>query len=343
MEEVTGCGYLGDDELLAATKRIAARERAESEYLLRHLSEIDRRKLHERESYKSLFYYCLRELKLSEADAWRRSVAAQVARRYPIIYDLLREGEINLTAVAMLAPHLNAANYRTLLRKGAGLSTREVERLVADLQGKPERRDRVRQLAAVASQAAAAATLPFLAATAAPSPIPESLATTADQKVDAVPTVARACPRRVEIKFTADEELWRMLERIRELLRFRVEGDRLEFVIRALAVEWLARHDLARRLGSRTGAKPAAGARQTRRTRRVPQAVKKAVYHRDEGRCSFVSSSGKRCEESVRLEFDHMLPFALGGASDDPANVRLLCRAHNQRAAREVFGDRARR
>ncbi|MGE0172274.1 MAG: hypothetical protein AB7T49_05800 [Oligoflexales bacterium] len=32
------------------------------------------------------------------------------------------------------------------------------------------------------------------------------------------------------------------------------------------------------------------------------------------------------------------MPFALGGRSDDPTNVRLLCRAHNRLHAEHAFG-----
>ncbi|MDE2291834.1 MAG: HNH endonuclease [Elusimicrobia bacterium] len=74
------------------------------------------------------------------------------------------------------------------------------------------------------------------------------------------------------------------------------------------------------------------------RSRRVPRWVKDAVWRRDGGRCAFVSEDGRRCGCAEWLEFDHVVPFALGGLSDDPANVRLLCRTHNQAAARAVFG-----
>jgi 5-methylcytosine-specific restriction endonuclease McrA len=75
--------------------------------------------------------------------------------------------------------------------------------------------------------------------------------------------------------------------------------------------------------------------------RRIPEWVKDAVWKRDGGRCAFQGVDGARCEASEWLEYDHIRPFALGGTSDDPDNVRLLCRAHNQHRAREDFGDAA--
>jgi hypothetical protein len=63
--------------------------------------------------------------------------------------------------------------------------------------------------------------------------------------------------------------------------------------------------------------------------RHIPAAVKRAVSERDQKRCTFVSESGKRCDERGFLEYDHAEPIARGGKST-VENVRLRCRAHNQ-------------
>lgn len=73
------------------------------------------------------------------------------------------------------------------------------------------------------------------------------------------------------------------------------------------------------------------------RSRRIPAAIRDRVYERDGGRCTFVGTTGKRCNETERLEIDHVTPFALGGTNDLP-NLRLLCRAHNRLAAEQAYG-----
>jgi len=71
--------------------------------------------------------------------------------------------------------------------------------------------------------------------------------------------------------------------------------------------------------------------------RHIPASVKRAVWERDGGQCTFVSTAGKRCDSRARLEFDHAQEVARGGQAT-AANIRLRCRAHNQYAAECTFG-----
>ncbi len=59
--------------------------------------------------------------------------------------------------------------------------------------------------------------------------------------------------------------------------------------------------------------------------RAIPAAVKRQVWQRDGGRCSYVDrETGRRCNSRYMIEIDHILPHALGGGAD-PENLRLLC------------------
>ena len=78
--------------------------------------------------------------------------------------------------------------------------------------------------------------------------------------------------------------------------------------------------------------------RRSKRARCVPAQVRRQVWERDQGRCTFVSDNGHRCEARTRLEFDHVDPVARGGVATAD-NMRLRCRAHNQYAAERVFGE----
>ena len=87
------------------------------------------------------------------------------------------------------------------------------------------------------------------------------------------------------------------------------------------------------------GRKPRAERRPSSQpaSRHVPDAIKRAVYQRDGGRCTFVDPRGQRCGETAALELDHVEGFART-RRHDLDKLRLLCRAHNQYAADEMYG-----
>src|ERR1700686_2863698 len=71
--------------------------------------------------------------------------------------------------------------------------------------------------------------------------------------------------------------------------------------------------------------------------RYVPAAVKRAVWKRDKGRCTWPMGDGAICGATHRLEFDHDLEVAFGG-KPTVGNVRLLCKSHNLMKAELCFG-----
>lgn len=73
------------------------------------------------------------------------------------------------------------------------------------------------------------------------------------------------------------------------------------------------------------------------RSRYIPAHVRRAVWERDRGQCTFVTYAGHRCSARRFLEFDHVEPVARGGRATVPG-LRLRCRAHNQYEAERIFG-----
>ena len=63
-------------------------------------------------------------------------------------------------------------------------------------------------------------------------------------------------------------------------------------------------------------------------TRHIPASVKREVWARDEGRCTFVGHEGQ-CGERGLLQFHHVIPYADGGPAT-AENIQLRCAAHNQ-------------
>jgi hypothetical protein len=78
-----------------------------------------------------------------------------------------------------------------------------------------------------------------------------------------------------------------------------------------------------------------------KRSRHVSAEVRRVVWSRDQGRCTFVGAAG-RCEETGGLEYHHVVPFAANGPTIVD-NVQLRCRAHNAYEGALAFGDWRRR
>jgi hypothetical protein len=69
-------------------------------------------------------------------------------------------------------------------------------------------------------------------------------------------------------------------------------------------------------------------------------AARRIIFQKYRGQCCFKDPrSGKICGNRYQVQVDHILPKALGG-SDDPSNLRLLCRQHNLMMAEKILGRR---
>ena len=73
------------------------------------------------------------------------------------------------------------------------------------------------------------------------------------------------------------------------------------------------------------------------RSRTLSRAVKRAVYQRDGGACTYLAVNGHRCGSKTFLEYHHVHAFALGGCNLAD-NVTLHCRTHNALVAIDDFG-----
>ena len=65
-------------------------------------------------------------------------------------------------------------------------------------------------------------------------------------------------------------------------------------------------------------------------SRYIPSHLRKYIWERDQGQCTYVHHETKcRCASRHLLQIDHIQPFALGGRTEKE-NLRLLCAGHNQ-------------
>ena len=356
---------MSDEELLRSLSDVLKQSRRVEADLVAHIAEVDQRRLYAREAAPSMHAYCIDVLHLSEPETALRIHVARASRRHPMLLEMLRDGRIHLSGMALLAPHLTAQNRRGLLKRATHKTRRQIEEIVAELRPRPDVPAAMRKLPA--PRAATATTVDLRLDNGGPANSLNSKALPGEHRLndvgqvnslnssalersslpgDARPARERRVPAAVEplaparyqVKFTASQELHDKLERLQALMRSTVPDGDLGVLIEAAVTEKLERLE-AKRLGkTKSPRKSLAETDTTPTSRHVPAPVRRAVWERDGGRCTFVDTRGRRCKARDRLEFHHHgRPYGRGG-DHSTATVRIMCRTHNQLQAELDYG-----
>jgi hypothetical protein len=302
-------------KLLVELEGLVSVEQNAMAKVIAHIGEVDKKQLYREAACSSMFIYCTERLNYSEPTAAKRIQVARAARQFPLILSYLESGKIHLTGVRLLCPLLTEDNHRELLERASHRSKRQIEELRVEVAPRELVPDTIRALPARRVE-------PIVL-----------------QKTHAPGHVAKAArveplqPQYYNIGFTANKELKEKLDRLQNLLRFQGAND-LAGVIDRAATMLLA--DVEKKRFGKTD-KPREAKAANTNSRRVPNAIKRAVCERDQGQCTFEDERGRRCSERATLEYDHIQPFACGGQTTFD-NLRLRCRAHNLLAAEVMFG-----
>ncbi len=282
--------HLADHVLLRDLTALVSQERTITATLLAHLAEVDERKLYLPAAYPSMHAWCVGELHMSEDAASKRIHAARAARQFPAIFPALADGRLHLSAVVLLAPRLTEETAEELLAAAAHRTKAEIEVLIAQRFPRPDLPSRVQAIAP-----------PRLASEHAPGHVEASPEQHAPGHVEGPAPPARVAPlssERFALQLTIGQGTHDKLRRAQELLGHAVpSGDVAQVLDRALdaLLTQLEKRKFA--ATSRPGPR-----RRSENVRHVPADVRRKVWQRDGGRCTFESDRGKRCEARTRLE-----------------------------------------
>jgi 5-methylcytosine-specific restriction endonuclease McrA len=170
------------------------------------------------------------------------------------------------------------------------------------------------------------------------SPRPESLPSSTKTRLEPLGS------RRYCIRFEANEKFHEQLQELRALLRHQVpDGDVAKIL--ALATSILLEKTRKQKTGACASPRsprviPSLTSRNTASkapSRKIPASIRRAVWKRDHGRCTYVSRGGQHCDSRDFLEFHHQVPWARS-RQHVTTNIFLRCRSHNQYAAELDFG-----
>jgi hypothetical protein len=315
---------LSDNDLLSRLHGLRLDARRVDARVIDLLSEVEERRLDLRSACSSLFDFCLRRLGMSEGAAFRRINASRLVRRFPALRKYIEEGTTNLSSLVLLRDHLTEANLEEVVTAASGKTKREIQELLARRAPRPDVPSTIRKLPSPQPTLTQSTLMP--SSSSAPRPLLPA----------APPAPARIEPlseTRYKLTMTASVALRDKLQRAQDLMRHRnPNGDMAVVFERALdaLLEKLEKERLGKTSQPRRVPRPA-------KPGRISRAARRAVFERDGERCTFLDAQEQRCPAAGFLELDHKQSRALDG-SDDAANLRVLCRAHNRLHAEEVFG-----
>jgi 5-methylcytosine-specific restriction endonuclease McrA len=293
--------HLSEENLLASAAGHTGDEARANAHLLADLAEIEERRLHLKRGHGSMVACCVAELGHSDHEAYHRIGVARLARRFPVIFEMIADGRQTLSSIKLLSRHLAPETADDLLDTSAHMSKSQIQHLLAQRFPNPwfdkETSGRLG---------------------------PDRVGMWNETPI---------APGVYELRVVYGQETHDKLLHQRNLLSHQVpSGDMGEVLDRSLEIA--IRQTEKRRFAAAGNPR---GGTTASASRHIPAEVQRAVIERDGGKCSYVAAGGKRCGSEWQLEFDHREAFAQGGEATVD-NVRLLCRAHNQYMAECTYG-----
>lgn len=323
---MTNLKNLTDQELDVAALVAAKNERLALVDVLAHLAEVDRRKSFS-PRFESLVAYAIGFLGYDSKSAWRRVSALRLMQEVPEITPAIESGKLDLTKMVLAQNHFrNEAKAALKAQAAEGpLSFLTVESAAANARltksdAPLTKAEKIDVLSSMMSRSSREAERDLILKSSAPVKLKR-------------PDVVRPLAGQLnEVRLVLmDEDLVLVLVReLKGLLAHKIPNASVgEVVSSALkaAVSAIKKERSGDGKIRRAAREPV---RSEEGARRPDAAMKRKVWNRADGKCEI-------CESRFALEYDHLVPFAMGGKTTFE-NLRLLCRSCNQRESIQIFG-----
>lgn len=318
---------LNDTQLINDASTAVAAERRITAETIKYFFEINRRRLHLKMGYDSLFTMLRKHFGYCEPTAQLRKNAVMLMRDVPEVIDKIESGEMPVTVAANIQSFLYSEKRSErpysleakieLIETCAGKSVRDVQKEFVRRNPEIEKREVVR--ATNENQIR----------------VSHSLSNEVEAKlqrikllwshVDPNMTREQLLDRMAEITLEQIDPLRKAARANRRKLRGAEREAKLDSGSRVIEKE---QTDEPSQTANK---KEPLRAPEVPRSRYVSQIDRHSVHNANpQGACEFVDSkSGRRCESKFQLQVDHVVPHSQGGANG-AANLRIFCGAHNR-------------
>jgi 5-methylcytosine-specific restriction endonuclease McrA len=282
---------ISSSDLVQKTLGLVAQERKISTEILWHFRAIETRRIYAELGYSSMYEFATRHLGYSEGAAHRRISASRLLQELPQVSDALVSGELSVTTASLVQNF-----FRAEKKVGKTYSLEKKQEIVQSIQ-KCSRLEAERVLSSISPQALS--------------------------KKESLRVLS---PEESELKLCIPDRLLKKLERVKHLKAHSLPDASWVELLEHLADQELKRIDPELKSSQRVA--PSPGELKLGR-QPLSTARKLLIWKKAQSRCEFTDpKTGKRCSSTYALQIDHIHPVVLGG-TNDPQNLRLLCRTHN--------------
>jgi len=308
---VTNIKTISDQVLWDLTRSKVQQERNLSLEIIELLREVRTRRLHLERGYESFHQYCVKELKYDDGAAHRRIKALDLVCQIPEVVQCIQTGTLSLTTASQMQNFFNQE-----AKKDKAYTKEAKLELVISLESKSKRE------------------------------IEKTLATLAPETLKQTEKVRYVSGTHLKVELVIDEVLMKKIQRLKNITSHK--NKTIRDLIESLVDDALEKKDpeikalkiLAKNKKTQDVKKafPEKCNPASPRSRYIPAHIKRQVWVRAKSQCTFIDPVSKfHCTASRFLQTEHIIPFALGGASTLD-NLTLLCSNHNKLKALHTFG-----
>lgn len=310
----------------------SATERKLTVEVIELLEEVDRRLLHLEKGFGSLLEFCIKELCYSESAAYRRISAMRISRELPQVKKSIEAGSLNLATVSQAqtffqqekrhqAKVYSKSEKLVVLQSLENKSKREAEKILLEKSPDLPKLEVVRQVSKTHTRVTIN--------------IDQELLKKLDQlkniysHINPNPSYAELIQlMATELLKVREKKIGKLnAENVHRGNNVKKNKDQENKDQECIFQENKDQENSENAGINSCSAKPPAKAQ---RSRHIPQSVRRFIYQRDHGCCSYQDiQTQKKCNSKFQLEIDHIKPFSWGGPND-ANNLRLVCRQHNK-------------
>jgi len=253
--------------------------------------------------YPSLFSYCVKEVGLTDAEAYNFLALYKKSKEIPALTEAIHSGEVSVSKLRHVCPVINQENQKLWIEKAKTQTNKNLIDEVAKVSPYTKKKEVVKQAGEGMKRLS----------------------------LDVSPELMETLVRLQEVL---------KLDNLTQVIEVAVKEtlERKDPVKKAERAEARTKKKEAEALVKETDKVVSEAESVSRQARKaLPKAIVHAINRRDRGQCCYYGMRNSRCDSRHRVEIHHIEPISRGG-KDTVENLVTLCHDHHKLIHETFFG-----